>query len=84
MVAYVVPLLHMSLWQKIFPGVKQANEKQGKMVQVAQERVAAWLKVKGERRDMREKLIEWHQETPEDMTVQIIEMEAAVVIFAGT
>lgn len=83
MVPYVVPLFHMSLWQKIFPGVKQANEKQGKMVQVAQERVAARLKVKGERRDMMEKLIERHRESPENMTVQIIEMEAVVALFAG-
>jgi hypothetical protein len=83
MVPYVVPLFHMSVWQKIFPGVKEANEKQGKMVSVAQERVAARLQSKGERRDMMEKFIERHRESPEDMTVQFIEMEAVVALFAG-
>ncbi|KAK5238757.1 hypothetical protein LTR47_000500 [Exophiala xenobiotica] len=84
MIPYVVSFYHMPLWQKIFPGVKEANEKQFKMISVAQERVAERMKAKGGRRDMMEKFIERHRESPDDMTVQWIEMEAVVALFAGS
>ncbi|KAK4948640.1 hypothetical protein LTR10_012644 [Elasticomyces elasticus] len=84
MIPHVVQFYHMPIWQKLFPKVKEANDKQMKMITVAQERVAERLNSKADRRDMMEKFIDRHRESPQDMTVQWIEMEAVVALFAGS
>ena len=83
MVPYVHPLFLMPIWQTIFPSVKKSNMKRDSLIQTARDRVALRLSKDADRKDILEKLIERHRDNPKNVTVEQLETEAVVALFAG-